>query len=92
MRFAEAHHILEHEAGRHGRTRPALDSAPRPHGVNGAAVATDPVESAVEAGLRYVTDQRPGIRRHRSGKGFRYVRPDGTVVRDEPTLGASPRW
>src|SRR5215207_3847649 len=65
---------------------PALDirSTP-PHGANGA-VASDPVESAVEAGLRYVTDEKPGIRRRRSGKGFRYVRPDGAPVRDEPTL------
>ena len=53
---------------------------------NGTIVAADPLESAAEAGLRYVTDQKPGIRRRRSGKGFRYVRPDGTAVRDEPTL------
>jgi len=56
------------------------------HETNGDGVASDPLESAIEAGLRYVTDQKPGIRRHRSGKGFRYVRPDGTSVRDEPTL------
>ena len=50
------------------------------------APATDPVEAAREAGLRYVSDDRPGIRRRRAGKGFRYVRPDGTAVRDEQTL------
>ena len=38
------------------------------------------------AGLRYVTDDRPGIRRLRRGSGFRYVRPDGSAVRDAATL------
>jgi DNA topoisomerase-1 len=46
----------------------------------------DPSASAHEAGLRYVSDERPGITRRRAGKGFRYLRPDGTPVRDEPTL------
>src|SRR5215208_3820904 len=49
-------------------------------------VTPDPVESARSAGLRYVSDDRPGIRRRRSGRSFRYVHPDGTPVRDEPTL------
>jgi DNA topoisomerase I len=47
---------------------------------------TDPVLSAKEAGLRYVTDASPGIRRLRSGKGFRYVDADGKAVRDKDTL------
>ena len=65
---------------------PTLDTTPiTANGANGA-VADDPVESAVEAGLRYVTDQKPGIRRLSSGKGLRFVRPDGSAVRDEPTL------
>jgi DNA topoisomerase IB len=41
---------------------------------SGAVVAPDPFESAREAGLRYVSDEKPGIRRRRSGKGFRYPR------------------
>jgi DNA topoisomerase-1 len=45
-----------------------------------------PAECARAAGLRYVGDGRPGIRRVRSGKGFRYVDPDGKPVRDESTL------
>lgn len=32
----------------------------------------DPKETAEEAGLRYVTDKQPGIRRKRKGKGFTY--------------------
>ncbi|MBI2394797.1 MAG: DNA topoisomerase IB [Deltaproteobacteria bacterium] len=42
--------------------------------------------SARAAGLHYVADDRPGIRRVRSGKGFRYLGPDGRPVRDEETL------
>ncbi|HEX4156449.1 MAG TPA: hypothetical protein VHY48_12625 [Acidobacteriaceae bacterium] len=45
------------------------------------AEAVDPKESAQAAGLRYVTDARPGIRRMRSGKGFRYRAPDGRTLR-----------
>ncbi|HEV2325670.1 MAG TPA: DNA topoisomerase IB [Terracidiphilus sp.] len=50
------------------------------------ALVTDPVESAKEAGLRYVTDAKPGIVRKRSGKGFRYVGPEGKNIRDPQTL------
>src|SRR4051794_22580575 len=50
------------------------------------SLTLDPSESAKAAGLHYVTDDRPGIRRGRSGKSFRYAHPDGTPVRDEPTL------
>jgi DNA topoisomerase-1 len=42
------------------------------------ALVPDPVDSAREAGLRYVDDTKPGIRRVRKGKGFVFVRPDGT--------------
>lgn len=47
---------------------------------------TDAVESAKEAGLRYVTDAKPGIARKRAGKGFRYVAPDGKNIRDGEIL------
>ena len=46
----------------------------------------DPAESAKMAGLRYVSDQRPGITRTGSAKRFRYVNKDGPV-RDAETLG-----
>jgi len=46
----------------------------------------DPVASAKSAGLRYINDASPGIRRKRSGKGFTYVGPDGKTVRDKDTL------
>src|SRR3954447_16208394 len=48
--------------------------------------APAPVESAQAAGLRYVSDATPGIRRRRSGKGFSYVGPDGRTIRDKATL------
>jgi DNA topoisomerase-1 len=46
----------------------------------------DPVDSAAAAGLRYVTDTEPGIRRQRRGKGFGYFDAQGRTVRDEETL------
>ncbi len=50
------------------------------------AVVTDPVDSAKAAGLTYVSDERPGIRRRRAGRAFVY-RDDGSrVVRDAATL------
>jgi DNA topoisomerase IB len=38
------------------------------------------------AGLVYVSDAQPGIRRLRRGKGFRYVDASGTAVRDRAEL------
>ena len=59
--------------------------------------ANAPQESARDAGLRYITDSRPGIRRIRSGQGFRYVSPDGSPVeRDHAAwikrLAIPPAW
>jgi DNA topoisomerase-1 len=51
-----------------------------------AELVTDPVEAAQSAGLRYVSDILPGIRRKRSGKGFTYVGPDGKTIRDQKEL------
>lgn len=39
------------------------------------------------AGLRYVSDSAPGIKRLCCGKAFRYVYPDGRAVRDSEVLG-----
>ena len=46
----------------------------------------DPRDAAETAGLRYVSDEEPGIRRKKSGKGFTYTKPDGAKVADEATL------
>ena len=55
---------------------------------NGAAAdpAVAAIASARAAGLRYVSDAMPGIKRIASGKQFRYVRPDGKPLRDAETL------
>jgi DNA topoisomerase-1 len=50
------------------------------------AVFVDPLESARAAGLRYVTDDEPGIRRKKRGKGFTYTDPQGGTVKDAKTL------
>ncbi len=39
-------------------------------------------ERARVAGLRYVTDSGPGIRRRRAGRGFSYIGLDGKPIRD----------
>lgn len=49
-------------------------------------IVSDPVESAQAAGLRYVSDTQPGIRRKRAGKGFAYVGTDGKTIRDAKEL------
>jgi DNA topoisomerase I len=60
--------------------------------------AADPRASARDAGLRYTTDSRPGIRRVRSGRGFRYERADGTRLTDAShiawikSLAIPPAW
>ena len=46
----------------------------------------DPLESAQAAGLRYVSDATPGIRRRRAGRGFAYVSADGRPLRDNAAL------
>jgi DNA topoisomerase-1 len=42
--------------------------------------------SAASAGLRYVTDDRPGIRREMGALGLRYTRADGRPVRSPADL------
>jgi DNA topoisomerase-1 len=49
-------------------------------------ILTDPAQSAKAAGLRYVSDTKPGIQRKRHGKSFRYIDANGTPVREKDTL------
>ena len=53
-----------------------------------SAIVADALEHAKSAGLRYVnvTHLERGVRRLKSGKGFRYVSPDGKTIRDEAEL------
>jgi DNA topoisomerase-1 len=46
----------------------------------------DEVESAKQAGLRYVIPKGRGIRRIRAGESFRYIDPDDNPVNDPETL------
>jgi DNA topoisomerase I len=58
----------------------------------------DPEQSAREAGLTYVSDEMPGIRRKRWGKGFTYLDPDGNRITDPEerarlhALAIPPAW
>lgn len=47
---------------------------------------SDPVASAKAAGLRYVSDEMPGISRVLRGKHFAYIAPDGKEICDEREL------
>src|SRR5215831_13981052 len=51
---------------------------------NGSIV--EPAAAAESAGLLYVHDHQPGIRRRKAGPGFVYVGPEGDRIRDEKTL------
>ena len=49
-------------------------------------IASDGLAAAQVAGLRYTSDEQPGIRRKRKGRGFIYVDPDGVPIRDKGEL------
>jgi DNA topoisomerase-1 len=51
-----------------------------------AVVNGDPVAAATAASLHHATDDEPGITRHRRGRAFRHVKPDGKAVRNRATL------
>lgn len=50
------------------------------------AVFVDPMESAKAAGLRYVTDDEPGFRRRKRGRGFSYLDPRGRAIKEKKEL------
>ena len=50
------------------------------------AVAEELVAAAEEAGLQYVSDERPGYRRKAKGKDFEYFETEGRPIRDEQRL------
>src|SRR2546422_3910617 len=62
------------------------------------AELVEPIESARAAGLRYVSDLSPGIRRKRAGKGLRYRTSEGRAIDDRDTirrirgLAVPPAW
>lgn len=58
----------------------------------------DPEASARQAGLRYVSDEDPGIRRKKWGRGFTYLDPSGDHITDDAVreriedLAIPPAW
>ena len=58
----------------------------------------DPRDAAESAGLRYVSADRPGIRRKKAGAGFAYTRADGSrlaepdVLKRIKGLAIPPAW
>jgi len=69
------------------------------NGDQNRTLSIDSVVSAASAGLRYVTDQSSGIRRHRKGaRGFTYIGADGKVIRHAAelkriaSLAVPPAW
>jgi len=69
-----------------------------PLDLSAAEAVVDPKEAAEHAGLTYVSDDRPGIRRQRKGRGFRYVGSgggkvdDGATLRRIKSLAIPPAW
>ena len=55
--------------------------------VTSVRTVDDPRAEARLAGLRYASDDRPGIDRRRSGRGFTYRDSDLRTVRDKAMLG-----
>ena len=49
-------------------------------------IESDGLATARQARLRYTSDEQPGIRRRRKGRGFVYVHPGGKPIRDEGEL------
>jgi DNA topoisomerase I len=54
--------------------------------LHSATSLTDPVESAKAAGLRYVSDDAPGYKRAKRGKGFVYLTAQNKPVRNPEDL------
>jgi DNA topoisomerase-1 len=65
---------------------------------NPVETIVDPRDAAEAAGLRYVSDGRPGIRRRKAGTGFSYGRADGSrltekdVLKRIKALAIPPAW
>lgn len=62
------------------------------------SVIEQPKQLAKKSGLRYVSDQEPGIRRQKVGRGFSFFSPDGERITDSKErdrlkqLAIPPSW
>ncbi|HEV3243291.1 MAG TPA: DNA topoisomerase IB [Chthoniobacterales bacterium] len=52
----------------------------------GAKIVAEAMDAAEEAGLRYVSDDRPGYTRKAKGEDFEWLDADGKPIRDEQRL------
>jgi DNA topoisomerase-1 len=68
------------------KTRRTPTTDPKAPAAAVAPAALDPLAAAKLAHLRHVSDDDPGITRHRARNGFDYRSPDGALVRDIDTL------
>ena len=65
---------------------------------DGIETVVAPRDAAESAGLRYISDARPGIRRKKAGTGFTYSRADGSrlsepdVLKRIKALAIPPAW
>jgi DNA topoisomerase-1 len=65
---------------------------------NGAKLVAEAIEAAEEAGLRYVSDDRPGYTRKVKGDDFDYLDAEGKLIADDQRLlrikrlGIPPAW
>lgn len=63
-----------------------------------ATLIEDPKQSAIAVGLRYVSDDSPGITRKRAGSGFAYYNTDGALISNSVelkrirSLSIPPAW
>ena len=53
---------------------------------DGVQTIVDPRDAAESAGLKYISDVRPGIRRKKAGTGFIYTRADGSKLSEADAL------
>src|SRR5258705_4644454 len=52
----------------------------------GLTASPEHVDAAKAAGLRYVSDSMPGIKRLRKGRGFSYIGPDGAMILEKESI------
>src|SRR5947208_15275401 len=76
----------KHTSRKRARRHPRRRIRKRTSGEASLASVTEPSVWAVVAGLHYVTDESPGIRRLRAGKHFLYRGPNGKPMRDRKVL------
>jgi DNA topoisomerase I len=85
-----AHDVSPGLAAKEGMILPASS--------NNDEVVVDPKDAAETAGLRYVSDVRPGIHRKKAGKAFTYIRAEGSrltephVLKRIKALAIPPAW